>query len=79
MIFKAIPFPVPQPERSKLIIRGNLLIDAKAGDKKQARAELEALIDEIREKHGVLHEREEFKIPPAKWTPYSNPNNPNNL
>ena len=60
MIFKAIPFPVPQPERSKLI-HGNLLIDAKAGDKKQARAELEALIDEIREKHGVLHERPKFE------------------
>ena len=61
MIFKAIPFPIPQPERSKLIIHGNLLIDAKAGDKKQARAELEALIDEIREKHGVLYERPEFE------------------
>ena len=44
MIFKAIPFPIPQPERRKLIIHGNLLIDAKAEDKKQARAELEALI-----------------------------------
>ena len=61
MIFKAIPFPIPQPERSKLIIRGNMLIEAEAGKKKQARAELEALIDQIREKHGTLYERHEFE------------------